>query len=141
MPDQTSELAQAIQDVTRHAQAIVREEIELAKAEVSAKVSKLAKGAAIGAAAGVFLLFGLVYLLHALSWLLSRVLNSQGSVWVGYAITTAILFILAALAGLVAYRLVRRGTPPTPQMAIQEAQLVRETIASSSSSGTSGSGS
>ena len=35
---------------------LIREEVELAKAGVSAKVTKLAKGAAVGAAAGVFLL-------------------------------------------------------------------------------------
>jgi hypothetical protein len=63
-------------------------------------------GAAIGAAAGVFLVAGLIYLLHALSWLLARILNHQGSVWVGYAITTAVLFVLAAVAGLVVTGLV-----------------------------------
>ena len=130
MPDQQTDLAQAIQDVTRHAQSIVREEIELAKAEVTEKASKLARGAAIGAAAGVFAVAGLIYLLHAFSWLLARVINDQSSVWVGYAITTAVLFILAVIAGLIAYRLVRRGTPPTPQMAIEEAQLVRDTVQS-----------
>jgi uncharacterized membrane protein YqjE len=130
VPEETSELAQAIQDVTRHAQTIVREEIELAKAEVTEKASKLARGAAIGAAAGVFALAGLIYLLHALSWLLSRILNDQSSVWVGYAITTGLLFILAAIAGFIAYKLVRRGTPPTPKMAIEEAQRVRETVQS-----------
>jgi uncharacterized membrane protein YqjE len=130
LPDEQTDLAQAIQDVTRHAQAIVREEIELAKAEVGEKASKLARGAAVGAAAGIFAVAALIYLLHALAWLLARVLNDQSSVWVGYGITTLLLFILAAVAGLIAYRLVRRGTPPTPKMAIEEAQLVRDTVQS-----------
>jgi uncharacterized membrane protein YqjE len=140
MPEQ-SDLAQAVQDVTRHAQLIVREEIELAKAEVSEKVSRLAKGIAIGAAAGVFVLAGLIYLLHALSWLIWQLIGGQDNFWLGFIIVAGALFLLAVIAGLLAFRLVRRGSPPTPQMAIQEAQLVRETIASSSSSGTSGSGS
>ena len=40
----TSELGQAIQDVTERASLLVREEIELAKAEVTEKVTKLRQG-------------------------------------------------------------------------------------------------
>jgi hypothetical protein len=130
MAGEPSDLGQALQDVTRHAQAIVREEIELAKAEVSIKVSRLAKGAAIGAAAGVFVLAGLIYLLHALAWLLYRLIDNGDNVWLGFAIVAVGLFLLAAIAGFIAYRLVKRGSPPTPVMAIEEAQRVRETLAS-----------
>ena len=133
-----SEIAQAVQDVTRHAQNIVREEIELAKAEVTTKATKLAKGAAIGAAAGVFVLTGVIYLLHALSWLLYRLIDNGDNVWIGFLIVAVILFLLAGIAGLVAYKFVKGGSPPTPDMAIKEAQLVRDTISSSSSSGPTG---
>jgi hypothetical protein len=63
MSDQPpSELARAIQDVTEKAELLVREEIELAKAEMTEKVTKLLKGAAFGIVAGVFALFSLIYL-------------------------------------------------------------------------------
>ena len=133
MSDQ-SDLARAIQDVTLHAQTIVREEIELAKAEVSQKATKLAKGAAVGAAAGVFVLAGLIYFLHALAWLLYRLIDNGDNVWIGYGIVAVFLFLIAAIAGFLAYRFVKGGSPPTPQMAIEEAQLVRDTITSSTSS-------
>src|SRR3954467_6573781 len=123
-----SDIAQAVQDVTRHAQNIVREEIELAKAEVTSKATKLAKGAAIGAAAGVFVLTGVIYLLHALSWLLYRLIDNGDNVWIGFLIVAVTLFLLGGIAGLLAYRLVKGGAPPTPDMAIKEAQLVRDTI-------------
>src|SRR4051812_49269277 len=129
-----SEIAQAVQDVTRHAQNIVREEIELAKAEVTLKATKLAKGAAIGAAAGVFVISGLIYLLHALSWFLWQQIGGEDDFWLGFALVALILFLLAGIAGLLAYRFVKGGAPPTPDMAIKEAQLVRDTISSSSSS-------
>jgi hypothetical protein len=130
MPEQ-SDLAQAVQDVTRHAQLIVREEIELAKAEVAEKVTKLAKGVAVGAAAGVFVLAGLVYFLHALSWFIWQQIGGSDNFWLGFLIVAAALFLLAGLAGYLAYRFVKGGSPPTPQMAIKEAQLVRDTISSS----------
>ena len=45
---------------------LVREEIELAKAEVTEKVSKLASGAVVGVAAGVFVSMALVFALDRL---------------------------------------------------------------------------
>jgi H+/Cl- antiporter ClcA len=131
MADQpsTRELAAAVEEVTKRAQLIVREEIELAKAEVSAKVSKLAKGAAIGAAAGIFVLAALIYGLHFLSWgFYSWFFSGSSSPWLGYLVTTVLLLVLAAVAGLIAYKLVKGGSPPTPKMAIEEAQLVRKTV-------------
>src|SRR3954470_3464514 len=126
MPEQVSELAQALQDVSARAQLIVREEIELAKLEVTTKATRLAKGAAVGAAAGVFVLGGLIYFLHFAAWGLADILGND--VWLGYLIVSVLLFLLAAIAGFVAYRFLKGGSPPTPQMAIEEAQLVRETI-------------
>ncbi len=131
MADQSSDLAKALQDVTTRAQSIVREEIELAKVEVQTKATKLAKGAAVGAAAGVFLLAGLIYFLHFAAWGIADILGND--VWLGYLIVAVLLFLLAALAGFLAYRFVKGGTPPTPQMAIEEAQRVRETISASRS--------
>ena len=131
MADQSSDLAKAIQDVTTRAQLIVREEIELAKLEVQTKATKLAKGAAVGAAAGVFVLGGLIYFLHFAAWGIADILGND--VWLGYLIVAVLLFLLAAVAGFLAYRFVKGGTPPTPQMAIEEAQRVRETISASRS--------
>src|SRR4051794_41860416 len=120
-----SDIAQAVQDVTRHAQNIVREEIELAKAEVTSKATKLAKGAAIGAAAGVFVLTGVIYLLHALSWLLYRLIDNGDNVWIGFLIVAVTLFLLGGIAGLLAYRLVDGGPPPEPGTALHEAPARR----------------
>jgi hypothetical protein len=36
-----------------------------------------------------------------------------------------LLVILAAIAGFVAYRFFKKGAPPTPDMAIEEAKLTR----------------
>jgi H+/Cl- antiporter ClcA len=131
---QTSELARAVQEVTERAQLLVREEIELAKAEVFTKAGKLAKGAAIGAAAGIFLLFGLIYFVHAVSWFVwdqtaDKLQNeSYDDYWFGYAVVAGAIFLVGILAGLIAARLFKKGSPPTPQMAIEEAQLIRQTV-------------
>jgi hypothetical protein len=130
-PGQDRSVGDLVVDVSERVTTLVREEIELAKTEVTVKVTKLAKGAAIGAAAGVFVLGGLIYFLHFAAWGLADILGND--VWLGYLIVAVLLFLLASVAGFLAYRFVKGGSPPTPQMAIEEAQLVRETIATSRS--------
>ena len=130
-PD-TSELGQAIQDVTEKLSLLFREEIELAKTEMTEKVTKLLKGAVIGIVAGVFALFGLIYLLEGAAWAIWLGLDGDGNnFWVGFVIVAVLLFILGALAGFLAARLVKRGAPPTPQMAIEEGKLIKETVTTS----------
>jgi uncharacterized membrane protein YqjE len=119
-------LGEIVSDVSEKASLLVREEIELAKAEVRQQVSRLTKGAVVAAAAGTFLLFAFVTLLHGLAWLINDALNS--SAWVGFLIVTGGLLVLAVVAGLIAVGLFRRGTPPTPQLAIEEARRTRQEL-------------
>jgi uncharacterized membrane protein YqjE len=129
---QVSELGQAIQDVTEKMQLLVREEIALAQAEMTAKVQKLIRGIVAGAIAGIFALFGLIYLLHAASWGIWSLLGQpNNSPWLGFLIVTLILFLLGAVGGLLAFRFIKKATPAKPELAIQEAQLIRETVAGS----------
>jgi uncharacterized membrane protein YqjE len=127
-----SELGEAIQEVSEKVQLLVREEIALAKAELTEKVSKLIRGIVAGAVAGIFAVFGLIYLLHATSLGIWEILGVPGnSPWLGYLIVTLILFVLGAIGGLLAFRSIKKAMPPTPVMAIEEAQLIRETVSGS----------
>jgi uncharacterized membrane protein YqjE len=121
--DASKSLGEIVADVSEKASLLVRQEIELAKAEVGQKVGKLTKGAAVGAAAGVFLVFGITMLFHTLAWLLNDL--NDWDAWAGYAIVTGLLFLLGLLAGFLAYRLIKKGAPPTPDMAIEEAKRTR----------------
>jgi len=128
---QVSELGQAIQDVSEKLQLLVREEIALAQAEMMEKVQKLIRGLVAGAVAAVFALFGLIYLLHAASWGVWEILGTGNGPWLGFLIITLILFLLGAVGGLLAFRFIKKATPPKPAMAIEEAQLIRETVSGS----------
>jgi hypothetical protein len=123
-PNAEKNLGEIVSEVSEKASLLVRQEIELAKAEVTSKLSKLTRGAAVACAAGVFLIFGITMFFHTLAWLLLDLFNF-GEIWYGFAIVTGILFLLAILAGLLAYRLVKKGSPPTPNMAIEEAKRTR----------------
>jgi uncharacterized membrane protein YqjE len=121
----TKSLGEIVAEVSEKASLLVREEIELAKAEVKDKVSKLTRGAAVAAAAGVFLIFGVTTFFHGLAWFLDDVFNWEDNIWAGFAVVTALLFLLAVLAAFIAFRLFKKGTPPTPDLAIEEAKRTR----------------
>jgi hypothetical protein len=131
---QPDSVAAAVTEVSERVSLLVREEIELAKAEVTAKVTKLVKGAVVGIAAGIFLVTALLFALHGFAWLLYYELpigNSFTYFW-GFFVLAAILVVLGGLAGFIAARLIKRASPPTPRMAIDEAKLIRETMSQSS---------
>ncbi len=121
-------IGHTVTEISEKASLLVREEIELAKAEVSQKAKVLGKGAAVAAIAGVFAVLGLIFLLHTLSWLFAELIG--GDIFWGFLITTAILFVLAAIAGMLGLRWIKKGAPPTPDMAIDEAKRIKETVSS-----------
>jgi uncharacterized membrane protein YqjE len=123
--DASKSLGEIVAEVSEKASQLVREEIELAKAEVTGKISKLTRGAVVAAAAGVFAVFGITTFFHGLAWFLDDVFGWNDDVWMGFAIVTLGLFLLAALAGFLAFRLFKKGAPPTPDMAIEEARRTR----------------
>jgi uncharacterized membrane protein YqjE len=119
-------IGEIVSEVTEKASQLVREEIELAKAEVQQKVSSLAKGIGVALAAGVFLGFAFSIFFHAVAWFFVDLLDS--AVWVGFLISFGILVLLAIVAGLVALRWIKGGSPPTPELAIEEAKRTREEL-------------
>jgi Putative Actinobacterial Holin-X, holin superfamily III len=130
--DPNANIAQAIQDISERAQVLVREEIELAKAEVTAKVSSLVRGVVIGVAAGVFAIFGLSLLLQGFAWLAYWAIPAfptDAFFW-GFFLVAGVLFLFGALAGFLASRAFKKGAPPTPELAIDEAKLIKETVTS-----------
>ena len=130
--EQPQNIATAIAEVSERATQLVREEIELAKAEIAEKTSKLIRGAVVGAVAGVFVLMALIFALVGCAWLLYYYLpgNAFTYFW-GFFAMALILLVLGALAGLIAARAVKRSTPPVPEMAIEEARKIKETVSAS----------
>jgi uncharacterized membrane protein YqjE len=130
-PDHTrpQQIGHTVAEISEKASLLVREEIALAKAEVTQKATRLGKGAAVAAAAGVFALFGLMMLLHTLSWFFVWVVGAE--IFWGFLITTVILFLFAAIAAFIGIRWIKKGAPPTPDMAIDEAKRIRETVSTS----------
>jgi tetrahydromethanopterin S-methyltransferase subunit G len=125
---QAQSIAAAVQEISDRSTRIIREEIELAKAEVQQKVNRLIRGAVIGTAAGIFIGTALLFVLHGAAWLAWFELFGPGEFFWGFFVVAGILFVLGGLAGWLAAKLFRSGSPPTPDMAIDEAKRIRETV-------------
>ena len=123
-----SSLGAAVQEVTEKASLLVREEIALARAEVTQKATSLGKGAAVAAVAGLIALGGVILLLHTLAWLFVWIYGGSGEVVLGFLTAAVVLLVLAGIAGFVGMKMIKKGTPPKPEMAIEEAQRIRETV-------------
>jgi hypothetical protein len=138
-PDAPKNIATAITEVSERAQLLVREEIELAKTEVTEKATKLVKGAVVGIAAGIFLVTALFFLLIGFAFLLYYYLpgNDYTFFW-GFFAMALILVVLGIIAGLIAAKVVKKGSPPVPSMAIEEAQKIRETVSAGADPHTTG---
>lgn len=125
-PDQRP-LGDLVVEVTENASTLVREEIELAKAEVSEKVGKILRGSAVGLAAGVFAFLALILIMHGVAWVIAEELF-DGKAWPGFFIEAAIFLLIAALAGFIASKALKQGAPPVPEQAIAEAKLTKEML-------------
>jgi len=114
-------------DVSERTSTLIREEIELAKAEVSEKVTKIARGSAVGIAAGTFAFLALILVMEGIAWVLNEEVF-DGKTWPGFFIEAAVFLLIAAAAGFFAYKSVKAGAPPLPEQAIEEAKLTKEML-------------
>lgn len=126
--EQTESLAAAVSEVSEKLGVLVREEIELAKAEMSAKVSSYARGAAAIAVGAVLGVFALIYVFLTIAW---GVNQATSSLWIGFAIVMVLLVALTLGAFFFAWRKLRVGAP-TPKLAIDEAKKITATVKSGS---------
>jgi uncharacterized membrane protein YqjE len=120
-------VAELVFDVSEKTSALIREEIELAKAEVTEKVGKILRGSAVGVAAGAFAFLALILVMEGIAWLLNEEVF-DGKTWPGFFIEAAVFLLIAAAAGLFAYRSVQAGAPPVPAQAIEEAKLTKAVL-------------
>jgi hypothetical protein len=125
-------LARAVTEVSERVTVLVREEIELAKAEVSVKVKSLTRGIVWFGLAAVLGFFGVIFIPVTIAWGLDdALLNGLGGIWQGFAIVMGAFLIGAAVCVVLGIRKVKVGAP-TPTMAIDEAKKIRATVSGKS---------
>jgi uncharacterized membrane protein YqjE len=112
-------LGAAAKEVAEHASTLARLELELAALELKSKVAALGKAAGFGAGALFFVLYAIGFLFATIAAALATFLPT----WLALLIVTLVLFVGAGLLGMLALRSLKRGTPPVPKQAIEEAKM------------------
>jgi hypothetical protein len=121
-------LARAVTEVSERVTVLVREEIELAKAEVGTKIRSLTRGIVWFGLAAVLGFFGVIFIPVTIAWVLDYLLVSGvPNLWIGFLIVMGAFLLGAGLCMILGIRKVRVGAP-TPTMAIDEAKKIRATV-------------
>ena len=119
-------LGDATKQVAEHASSLARLEVELATLELKKKVTALGIGIGFGVGAAIFGLFMLGFLFATIAAALDTFLPT----WAALLITTGILAVLAGILGVLAMGRIKKGTPPVPKQAIEEAKRTSEALKS-----------
>ncbi|MFL5945694.1 MAG: phage holin family protein [Gaiellaceae bacterium] len=129
MPTQETDgqgLGAAVKQVSEHASAIVRLELELATLELKRKVASLGIGIGLAVAAGVLAVFMVGFLYATIAAALALVMPW----WAALLVVTGLLLLQVAVLGILALGRIKKGTPPVPEHAIREAKLTTEALKS-----------
>ena len=121
---QRPSLGRAVKEVSERVSSIVRLELQLAALELKGKVAALGVGIGLGLGAALFGVFALGFLFATIAAALATFLAT----WLALLIVTVFLLILAGVLGMLALRSIRKGTPPVPKQAIQEAKMTTSAL-------------
>jgi hypothetical protein len=111
-------VGELVSDVTTDLSRLVRDELELAKAELKTKGKEAGVGAGLFGGAGTLAVYGLGVLITAAVLGLATALPA----WLAALIVAAVLFAVAGVAALLGKRHVTKATPPIPQRAVEGVQ-------------------
>jgi protein-S-isoprenylcysteine O-methyltransferase Ste14 len=117
-------LGAAARLVSERASSLVRLELQLAAAELKQKGVALGLGIALVVGAAVLGLFALGFGLATSA----AALATTVSTWLALLIVTGALVLLAGVLGAIGVGRLRKGTPPIPVQAIEEAKLTTEAL-------------
>ena len=107
-------------------QRLVQLNLELAKLEGKQKATSLGVAGGLGIAAAVLVIYGIGFAFATAAAGLSEAFP----VWLSLLIVTAVILLVAAVLGFLAVRTARKAVPPTPEMAIEEAERTIGTLQS-----------
>ena len=108
-------LPELMRELSEQSTALIRQEIELAKAELRQKGKAAGIGAGMFGAAGLIALFGV----GALTAFLILALATAMAGWLAALIVAVVYLAAAGVAALVGKGKVDEATPPAPEQAIE----------------------
>jgi uncharacterized membrane protein YqjE len=108
-------VGELLKELSNQTTTLVRQELELAKAEMAEKGKQAGLGAGMFGGAGLFGLLALA----ALTTCVIAALATAMDVWLAALIVTAVYAGIAAVLALLGRQRTRAATPPAPEQAIE----------------------
>jgi uncharacterized membrane protein YqjE len=108
-------VGELLKELSSQTTTLVRQELELAKAEMAEKGKQAGLGAGMFGGAGLFAVFALA----ALTTCVIAALATGMDVWLAALIVAAVYAGVAAVLGLVGRQKTREAIPPAPEQAIE----------------------
>lgn len=116
--------AELVKQMSAGVSSLVRDELQLARLEMTRKGKEAGKGAGMLGGAGLIALYGFGCLIACAVIAIAGVLPA----WLAALIIGAALLAVACVAAALGRERLRRGTPPVPQEAVGSAKADVETI-------------
>ncbi|GLY24007.1 phage holin family protein [Micromonospora sp. NBRC 101691] len=116
--------AELVQRATEQVSRLVRDELALARAELTEKGKHAGIGVGLFGGGGVLAMYGLGALLTAVVLLLAQVLPA----WVAALIVAVVLFVVAGILALVGKKQVSQAVPPVPAAAVRSVRADVDTV-------------
>ncbi len=120
-PQADASIAELVKQLSEQTSRLAKQEVELAKAELTEKGKKAGIGAGLFGAAGVLGLYALGALIAAVILLLATAVTA----WLAALIVAVVLAAAAGIAALQGRSSVKQAGPPIPE---QAAESVREDV-------------
>lgn len=106
--------AQLVTQLTEQSTQLIRSELQLAQAELTAKAKHAGIGAGLFGGAGLVALYGLGALIATVILALALVMPA----WLAALVVTVVLFVIAGVVALVGKKQVGQATPAAPERTI-----------------------
>ena len=124
MADSSESTADLVRQAAEQISTLIRDELALAKAEMSEKASRAGKGAGLFGGAGLVSLYGVLGVLAAVVLLLALVMPA----WVAALLVGVVLLVIAGVLALAGRSQVRQATPPVPEEAVRGVRADIDTV-------------
>ncbi|MFF3866559.1 phage holin family protein [Micromonospora sp. NPDC001898] len=116
--------AELVQRATEQVSRLVRDELALARAELTQKGKHAGIGIGLFGGGGALALYGLGALVAAVILLLALVMPA----WLGALIVAVALFLLAGILALVGKKQVSQAVPPVPAATVRSVRADVDTV-------------
>jgi uncharacterized membrane protein YqjE len=113
-PPDARATGELVHDLSQQVSTLIRQELELAKVELTDKGKQAGIGAGMFGGAGLVAVFGIGALVAAAVLALATAVDA----WLSALIVAVVLFAIAGVAALLGKSRVQRAVPPAPQQTI-----------------------